>query len=92
MIGRAAYANPLLLATIQHKYLINKNIKSRHEIIHDFIPYIREQVSSGIKLNTITRHILGLFQGQRGAAIWRRYISLNAPKAGANVNILLECR
>lgn len=90
MIGRAAYANPYLLAEIQRKYLLNNNVLSRYEIINHFLPYISKQLVNGVKLNTITRHILGLFQGQRGAGIWRRYLSQNAHKAGADVNILQE--
>lgn len=88
MIGRAAYSNPYLLAEIQAKYFNNKDILCRIAVIKKFIPYIREQVSNGVKLTMISRHILGLFQGQRGAAAWRRYISQNAHKPGANVEII----
>ncbi len=90
MIGRAAYHNPYLLADLQYKYMNNKDILSRYEIIKKMLPYIHEQLSNGIKLNTISRHLLGLFQGQRGAAVWRRYISQNAHKPGANAGILEE--
>jgi tRNA-dihydrouridine synthase A len=88
MIGRAAYSNPYLLAGIQSKYFTNKEILSRHEVIHHMIPYVRKQLENGVKLSNISRHILGIFQGQRGAAAWRRHISQNAHKVGASVDVI----
>lgn len=88
MIGRAAYSNPYLLADIQSKYLNNKDILTRSEVIKRFIPYISEQLQNEVKLISIVRHILGLFQGQRGAAAWRRYISENACKTGAGIEVI----
>lgn len=88
MIGRAAYANPYLLAGLQAKYFKNSNLSDRHSIVKKFLPYIHKQVHSGIKLGTITRHILGLFQGQRGAAAWRRYLSQHAHKPGAGIEVI----
>lgn len=88
MIGRAAYSNPYLLAEIQHKYLPNKEILSRHEVVEQFIPYISKQIEKGVKLHSMTRHILGLFQGQRGAGDWRRYLSQNACKPDAGIDVV----
>lgn len=90
MIGRAAYSNPYLLAEIQNKYLSNHKILSRHEIVEQFIPYISEQIGKGVRLHAMTRHILGLFQGQRGAADWRRYLSQNACKSDAGVDVVKQ--
>lgn len=90
MIGRAAYSNPWLLSEIQNKYFPDKPVKTREEIIQEFIPYVNEQIAQGVKLSSMTRHILGLFQGQRGAAIWRRHLSQYAHKQDANVNIIYE--
>lgn len=90
MLGRAAYTNPYFLAEVQSKYFKNKDILSRHEVVEKLLPYIRTVQKNGVKLSAITRHILGLFQGQRGAARWRRYLSENAHKEGAAVEVL-EC-
>jgi tRNA-dihydrouridine synthase A len=56
------------------------------------IPYIQEQLelNSGVRLNNITRHILGLFHGETGARGWRRHLSENAGKPGAGINVLLD--
>lgn len=91
MIGREAYKNPYFLATIQARYFAKaQTIKSRAEIIQCLQPYIQMQLSQGVRLHSITRHILGLFQGQRGANAWRRYLSENAPKLGANDKVIAE--
>lgn len=78
MIGRSAYTNPYLLAELEVKLFNNNNILSRADVIHQLIPYIGQELAKGVKLTNITRHIFGLFQGQRGAAAWRRYLSEQA--------------
>jgi tRNA-dihydrouridine synthase A len=52
------------------------------------LPYIEDQLQKGQRLNYITRHILGIFHGQAGGKRFRRYISENAHKPGANVSIV----
>lgn len=92
MIGREAYSNPYFLAEIEKQFfnLTDAEIAARHEIIQNYLPYIEQQLANKTKLSHITRHILGLFQGQAGARAWRRHISENAHKPGANVEILQE--
>ena len=88
MIGRAAYTNPYLLADIQSNYFNNKEILSQLDVVQKFLPYISNQLKNGVKLNNITRHLLGLFQGKPGAAHWRRYISQHAHLEGAGIEVL----
>lgn len=88
MIGRVAYANPYFLAEIQGYYFAQPNILSRFEVIKNLLPYVHEQLAQGVRLHAITRHILGLFQGQRGASAWRRYLSQHAYQAGANASVI----
>ena len=77
MIGRAAYHTPYLLADIEKEIFKNNNIPSRQEIIEKLIPYIKEEIKKGTRLNQIMRHTLGLFHGQSGASFWKRYLSEN---------------
>ena len=77
MIGRAAYHTPYLLADIEKEIFKNNNIPSRQEVIEKLIPYIKEEIKKGTRLNQIMRHTLGLFHGQSGASFWKRYLSEN---------------
>lgn len=88
MVGRAAYQNPYLLSDLQSKYMENKGILTRQGVVQNMLPYISEQLNNGVKLSSITRHILGLFQGQRGAAAWRRHLSQHAHKTGAGIEVV----
>jgi len=63
-------------------------VPSRHDIIQTMLPYIEQRMTQGRPLKSITRHLLGLFQGQPGARAWRRYLSENAHLKGAGLNVL----
>ncbi len=91
MIGRAAYQNPYLLAEIEH-HLLNpdKPLLTRMQIIESFFPYMEQQLSQGVKLSTMTRHLLGLFQGCYGAKLWRRHLSQQAFREGAGIEIVQQ--
>lgn len=76
MIGREAYQNPYILADIERQIYGSANILSREEIALKMIDYARGQYENyGTPVKSITRHILGLYQGQKGAKIWRRTLS-----------------
>jgi tRNA-dihydrouridine synthase A len=51
---------------------------------------VEQQLARGAHLNHITRHILGLYQGVAGARQFRRYLSENAYKNTAGVEVLIE--
>jgi len=91
MIGRAAYQNPYLLAEVdQLIFQDDYSVKSRHEILEEFMEYVDHNLAQGIYLSHMARHILGLYQGQAGARLFRRIISEKAYKPGAGLNILKE--
>ena len=85
MIGRAAYHTPYLLADIEREIFENNNIPSRQEVIENLIPYIKNELKKGTRLNQIMRHTLGLFHGQTGASYWKRYLSENMCVRDADV-------
>ena len=90
MIGRAAYSNPYLLAEIQSEIFSSPSTLSRTEVIDRFIPYVEAQLKAGIKLTSLTRHILGLFQNMPGAARWRRYLSQESHKQNADASVISQ--
>ena len=91
MIGREAYSNPYLLAAIQERFFSRQiDLTSRQQVIEKFMPYIEEQLRNNVRLSSITRHIIGLFQGEKGGRRWRRYLSENAHKPGAEASVVTE--
>ena len=85
MIGRAAYHTPYFLAEIENEVFNNQNVLSRQEVIENLIPYIKDEIKKGTRLNQIMRHTLGLFHGQSGASYWKRYLSENMCVRNADV-------
>lgn len=91
MLGREAYANPYLLAEVdQQIYGESRPVISREEVMEAFIEYCAEQLSKGTRLNHLTRHILGLYQGMPGARHFRRVLSERAHKPGVGVEIIRQ--
>ena len=58
---------------------------SRQEVVENLIPYIKDEINKGTRLNQIMRHTLGLFHGQVGASHWKRYLSENMCVRDADV-------
>ena len=85
MIGRAAYHTPYFLANIEKEIFNNDDVPTRQEVIEKLIPYIKDELKKGTRLNQIMRHTLGLFHGQTGASYWKRYLSENMCVRDADV-------
>jgi len=91
MLGRAAYQNPYVLSGVDARfYGDDRPVPSRHEVLDAFLPYVQRELAHGTHLHAMTRHILGLFQGRPGARAFRRHISENAPRSGANERVIRE--
>jgi tRNA-dihydrouridine synthase A len=91
MVGREAYQNPYFLADVDARIFgINSTQTTRNQIIERLIPYIQTQLKSGMRLNSIVRHTLGLFHGEYGGRAFRRYLSENACKTGADESVIVE--
>ena len=85
MIGRSAYHSPYLLADIEKEIFNNQNILSRQEVMEQLVPYVKEEIKKGTRMNQIMRHTLGLFHGQTGSSFWKRYLSENMCVRDADV-------
>ncbi|MBR9727658.1 tRNA dihydrouridine(20/20a) synthase DusA [Shewanella intestini] len=89
MVGREAYHNPYILAEVdQQLHGIDREVITREQVIEQMLPYIERHIADGGRLNHITRHMIGLFQGLPGSRSWRRYLSENAHKTGAGVEVV----
>ncbi len=88
-IGRAAYDNPYLFATIDRDFFNDNTIaKTRHQIVEAMFPYMDEWLQQGGRLNSITRHMLDLFTGVSGTKAWKRHLSENVCREGANIEVV----
>ncbi|MBB3121024.1 tRNA dihydrouridine(20/20a) synthase DusA [Pseudoduganella violacea] len=95
MLGREAYHNPYLMATFDQRYYgADTPVKSREDVLRAMIPYISAQLAKdggkGLKLNTITRHMLGLMQGLPGARQFRQTLSDARQLAAGDPQLLLR--
>lgn len=89
MVGREAYQNPMLLAQIDSQIFgLDTQPIDPIAAIRCLYPYIEQQLLQGAQLNHIMRHTLGIFNGQKGAKQWRRYLSENAHKKGAGIEVV----
>jgi len=89
MMGREAYTNPYLLSQVDNLiYGYQTPIKTREDIAEQFLQYVDNEMSKGVRLHAMTRHILGLFHGMPGARQFRRHISENAYKPASTIEVL----
>ena len=89
MIGRAVYHNPYFLADADRLLFgDDRPVPSRREVLEAFLPYVEAELARGVRLHGIARHILGLFHGTPGGRRWRRQVSEDAVKPGADVTVL----
>ena len=93
MIGRFAYHQPWFLHELKDlSSSCQKDHFSREDIVDKMCFYIESQMKLGVKLNHITRHMLGLYSGQPGARAWRRYLSTHAHLEGAGIEVLQNAK
>ena len=85
MIGRSVYHSPYMLADIEKEVFNNEKVLSRHQVMENLVPYVREEIKKGTRLNQIMRHTLGLFHGQTGSSYWKRYLSENMCVRNADI-------
>jgi len=91
MLGRAAYQDPWLLAGVDPLLFdAPAPASSRQDLLYQLLPYVERELSAGTRFNQISRHLLGLFNGEPGARRFRRYLSENAHASNAGPATLLN--
>ena len=95
MLGREAYHNPFMMAGFDQRYYgAETEAKTRMQVLEAMVPYIQAQLAQhgakGLKLNSITRHMLGLMQGLPGAKSFRQTLSDSKKLALGDARLLLE--
>ncbi len=91
MLGRAAYHQPEVLLDVDRHLFGQKN---PHDdalpALEALFPYVESQLAAGVRLSTMTRHLLGLFAGRPGARSFRRHLAEQAVKEGAGVEVIRD--
>ncbi|HVT55831.1 MAG TPA: tRNA-dihydrouridine synthase, partial [Xanthobacteraceae bacterium] len=91
MMGRAAYENPgQLLAVDPEIFGAPAPVPDLKTAVEQLFPYIEKAMSEGARLNSVTRHLLGLFRSRPGARQFRRHLATEAVKPGAGVKVLAD--
>lgn len=91
MLGRAAYQTPSILGQVD-QFLFDQAAPALipFDAVMAYRHYIEARLDEGVRLSSITRHMLGLFNGMPGARQWRRTLSEKGPKPGADISVLDE--
>ena len=91
MIGRAAYDNPMLFASVDAEIFgAATGSIDEFEAARAMLPYAESWVKGGGRLHHISRHMLALFQGQPGARAWRRTLTEASTDATGGVDPLIR--
>ena len=91
MIGRAAYQTPWVLADVDRRfYGAGETDLTPWDVADAMVEYAARRMAEGVPLKSITRHLLGLFQGCAGARAWRRHLSENAFREDSRPELIRE--
>ena len=91
MLGRAAYQTPeLLLGVDPLLFGEAAPVADGLEAVAAFEPYIAARLAEGVRLSSMTRHMLGLFHGRPGARAWRRHLTTESVRPGAGLAVLRD--
>lgn len=91
MVGREAVSNPYLFADVDRRFFDPAApVLSRTEVLRAWMPYLDSQLQEGVPLQRMTRHALGLFHGCPGARQWRRHLSEEGTRLGADLGVLQQ--
>ena len=91
MLGREAYQNPYIMHGVDTLLFADSwPEKSRLDYLQQFFPYIESELAKGTPLQHMTRHLLGLFKGQKGGRLYRRHLSEHSHKKNVGIEVLLD--
>lgn len=89
MLGRAAYHNTSILADVDHRiYGKAERAPDWMELRDKMMAYADDYVAKGGRVNHVSRHMVGLFQGMPGARRFRQILSSDATRPGAGSEVI----
>jgi tRNA-dihydrouridine synthase A len=79
MIGRAAYDDPMLLFALDPPASKSSTRSAmdahRNHVVREYYAYVESQLDRRTPVRAMTRHLMGVYNGARGARSWRRGLS-----------------
>jgi len=89
MMGRAAYQNPVLLAQVDAR-IFGGAPTDLDGAVAAYCDHVERQLAQGVRLHTLVKPMLGLYNGRPGARLFRRHLSENAPRHDAGIAVLRD--
>jgi len=81
MLGREIYKNPWLLTEVDKHFFnethVRNDLLTRSDIVEQFMPYMKQQIKQGQRIHNMSRHLVGLYHGQKFGKHWRQFTSSN---------------
>jgi tRNA-dihydrouridine synthase A len=93
MLGRAAYQNSAMLLEVDQRFFGDLP-REMETALDGYCDYVERKLAEGVRLHSMTKHMLGLFNGRPGARAFRRHLSENATRDDAGIAVLrqaLDC-
>ncbi|MDP8249923.1 tRNA dihydrouridine(20/20a) synthase DusA [Pseudochrobactrum saccharolyticum] len=89
MMGRTAYHTPMVLRDVDRLVYGDETAPvSMEEVLDMMCDYADRHIADGGRLAHISRHMVGLFQGQAGSRRWRQILSTDATRNDADSKII----
>ena len=89
MLGRAAYQTPAILLDVDRLfYGASDEPSDAFAAVEAMRGYIGDHLARGGALHAVTRHMLGLFHARPGGRAWRRILTVEGVKKGADLTVL----
>jgi len=96
MIGREAYYNPSLLLSADKdiygvsidRSIIADTTEQLASVARAYAAYMQTKHEHGLRINSMSRHLISLYQGIPGARQWRRHLSEQAANASNAVDLV----
>ena len=89
MLGRAAYQNQVLLAGVDTRFFDGET-RDLDAAVAEYCEHVERELAKGARLYSLIKPMLGLYNGQPGARLFRRHLSENAPRHDAGISVLRD--
>lgn len=91
MLGREVYHNPYILSEVDQLFFDDTwKVPSREQVMLAYADYAAQQIDLGVDLQHMSKHVLGLFFGQKSGKKFRRFLSQEVPRNKRDKGLLFR--